>query len=67
MVTLVRSDAIHVPCSSAKTTPPKAVTTGTITTGQIRPDKTHVRFHPLRDGIHDKGLDLETFPAGRVP
>jgi len=35
------------------------MTTGTVPTGQIRPDKTHVRFYPLWDGIHDGGLDLE--------
>ena len=33
--------------------------TGTMTTSQIRPDKTHVRSHPLRVGIHDGGLDLK--------
>jgi hypothetical protein len=26
-----------------------------------------IRPHPLRDGIHDKGLDQQTFPAGGVP
>ena len=42
---------------------PEAVTTGTRTTGQIRPDKTHERSHPLRDGIHDGGLDLKATRA----
>ena len=35
-----------------------------ITTGQIRPDMTHVRFYSLRDGIHDEGLDLEAIRTG---
>ena len=34
---------------------------GTKPTVRIRTDRTRVRSHPLRDGIHDKGLDLETF------
>jgi len=59
MVTLVRSDATPAPCNSDKTTPPKAVMFGTVPTGQIWSDKTHVRFYPLWDGIHDEGLDLE--------
>ena len=37
--------------------------TGMITTGQIRLDKMHVRSHPLWDGIHDGGLDLEATQA----
>jgi hypothetical protein len=47
-----------------KTTPPKAVMAGTVPTSQIRPDKMHVRFNPLQDGIHDKGLDLEAIQPG---
>jgi hypothetical protein len=39
--------------------------TSTITTGQIRPDKTHVWSYPLWDGIHDEGLDLEAIQPGR--
>ena len=35
------------------------VTTSTKPTVQIRTDKTWVRSHPLRDGIHDESLDLE--------
>jgi hypothetical protein len=35
------------------------MTTGTMTIGQIQPDKTDVRSYPPQDGIHDKGLDLE--------
>jgi hypothetical protein len=37
---------------------------GTVPTDQIWPDKTHVRFYPLRDGIHDEGLDLEAIQTG---
>ena len=48
-----------MPCHTDKTIPPKAVTTGTMTTGKIRPDKMHVRPHPLWDGIHDEGIDLK--------
>ena len=59
----VRSDATPTPRSSDKTTPSKAVTADTMPTGQIRPDKTHVRFYPLRDGIHDEGLNLEAIQA----
>jgi hypothetical protein len=29
--------------------------------------QTHIRSYPLWDGIHDKGLDLETFLTNRVP
>jgi hypothetical protein len=61
---LVRSDAIPMPRSTDKTTLPKVVMTGTITTDQIRPDKMHVRLHPLWDGIHDEGLDLEAIQIG---
>ena len=35
------------------------MTTGTITTAQIWPNKINVRSHPLQDGIHDEGLDLK--------
>jgi hypothetical protein len=35
-----------------------------MTTGQIRPDKMHVRSYPLQDGIHDTGLDLEAIQLG---
>jgi hypothetical protein len=56
---LVRSDAVLAPRSTDKTTPPKAVMTDMLTTGQIRSDKMHVKLHPLRDRIHDEGLDLE--------
>ena len=38
---------------------PRAVMTSTMTTGQIRPYKMHVRPHPLWDGINDKGFDLK--------
>jgi hypothetical protein len=41
------------------TIPPKVVTIGTMTTGQIKSDKMKVRSHPLQDGIHDEGLNLE--------
>jgi hypothetical protein len=34
---------------------------GTNPTVRIQTNRTHVRFRPLRDGIHDKSLDLETF------
>jgi hypothetical protein len=61
---LVQSDAISAPHSIDKTTPPKVVMTGTITTGQIRPNKTHVQLHPLRNRIHDEGLDLEAIQTG---
>ena len=37
------------------------VTTGTMPTVQKWTDRTRLLSHPLRDGIHDKGLDLETF------
>jgi type II restriction/modification system DNA methylase subunit YeeA len=33
--------------------------TSTEPTVQIRSDNRKVRSHPLRDGIHDEGLDLE--------
>jgi hypothetical protein len=46
---------------------PRVVTTGTITTGQIRPDKTHVRAHPLRDRIHDEGFDLKATQTSGAP
>jgi len=36
----------------------------TVPTSQIGPDKTHVRFYPLWDGIHDEGLDLEAIYTG---
>ena len=58
-VTLVWSDAIPMIHCTDKTIPPKAVTTGMMTTGQIWPDETKVRSYPLRDVIHDEGLDLE--------
>jgi hypothetical protein len=48
-----------MPRRTNKTIPPKAVTTSTMTTGQIRPEKMRVRSYPLRDEIHDKGLDPE--------
>ena len=35
-----------------------------MTIGQISPDKTYVRSYPLRDGIHDEGLDLEANQTG---
>jgi hypothetical protein len=38
---------------------PRAVPTSMMTTGQIRPDKTRVRSHPLWDVIHDGDLDLK--------
>ena len=59
MVTSVQSDATPTPRSSDKTTLPKAVMAGTVPTGQIQPDKTHVRFYPLQEGIHDEDLDQE--------
>ena len=62
---MVRSDAIPTLCGSDKTTQTKAVTTGTITTSQIRPDKTHVQSYPLRDGIYDEGFDFEADQTGR--
>jgi hypothetical protein len=43
------------------------VITGTIPTVQIQTDKMHVWSHPLRDGIHDKGLDERTIQTSRVP
>ena len=58
-VTSVWSDTIPVVRHTDKTIPPKAVTMGTITTSQIRPDKTRVRPHPLLDEIHDEGFDLK--------
>ena len=36
---------------------------GTKTIGQIRPDKTHERSHPLWDGNHNGGLDLKATRA----
>jgi hypothetical protein len=42
IVTSVQSDAILVPCRINKTIPPKAVTTGMMTTGQIRSDEMRV-------------------------
>jgi hypothetical protein len=65
-VTSVRSDAIPVSCHINKTTP-HSVAMGTKPTIQIRTDRTRVRPYLLRDRIHDKGLDLETFLAGGVP
>jgi hypothetical protein len=38
--------------------------TGTMTTSQVRPNETRVLSCPLRDGIHDEGLDLEATQAG---
>ena len=43
--------------------PHKAMMTGMMTTSQILPDETRVRSYPLRDGIHDEGLDLEAMQA----
>ena len=40
------------------------MTISTEPTIQIRSDKTWVRSHPLRDGIHDKSLDLEAIQTG---
>jgi hypothetical protein len=37
---------------------------GTMTTVQVRPDKMHVRPHPLWDGIRDKAFDLKAIQAG---
>jgi hypothetical protein len=34
---------------------------------RIQTDKTHVRSHPLRDEIHDEGLNLEAFLADGAP
>ena len=64
-VTFVRSDATPMPHSSDKTTLPKAMTIDTMTTNQIRPNRMHVWFNPLYDGIHDQGLDLEAIRTGR--
>ena len=41
------------------------MTTGTVPTGQIRFNKMHVQHYLLRNGIHDKGLDLEATKTGR--
>jgi hypothetical protein len=54
-----------MPHRTDKIIPPKAVTTGTMITGQIRPDETSVQSYPLRDGIHDGDLDLEAIQVGR--
>jgi hypothetical protein len=37
--------------------------TGTMTTSQVWPDETRVLSCPLRDEIHDEGLDLEAAQA----
>jgi hypothetical protein len=54
-----------MPCHTDKTIPPKAVMIGTMTTSQIRPDETRVRSYPLRDGIHDEGLNSKAIQAGK--
>ena len=59
MATSVRSDTTPALRSSDKTAPPKAMTIGTKNTSQISPEEMHVRFYPLRDGIHDEGFELE--------
>jgi hypothetical protein len=45
----------------------KVVATGMKPIIRIQTERTRVRSHPLRDGIHDQALDLETYPAGGVP
>jgi len=44
-----------------------AVATGMKPTVRIRTDKTRLRSHLIRDGIHDKGLNLETSLADEEP
>ena len=55
-----RSSQTSSLCHAAQTRQHRpAGTTNTEPTIQIRSDKTWVRSHPLRDGIHDESLDLE--------
>jgi hypothetical protein len=43
------------------------VATGTKLTVQIWIDRLCIRSHPLRDGIHDKGQDLEISRLAECP
>ena len=65
-ITLVQSDTIPVLRRTNKTTPHNGCL-GYNAHFQIQTDGTRIRSHPIEDGIHDKGLNEETFPTGGVP